>query len=100
MKQAKEEASLVIDQYKTQKESEFASSSSTLTSTSQSSAELELMTKKEMEVMAGQFEKNQSKALQLLLAKCCEVSTEVPAARIRSAQKAQAVAAAKAAKAR
>ena len=41
-----------------------------------------------MHLQKQQFEQNSSKALQVLLAKCCEVDLEVPAARIRSAQKA------------
>ncbi len=37
--------------------------------------------------MQGQFSKNAQTAVDVLLSKCCEVSLEVPAARIRSTQK-------------
>jgi len=37
--------------------------------------------------MQGQFNQNAQKAVDVLLSKCCEVSLEVPSARIRSTQK-------------
>lgn len=37
--------------------------------------------------MQGQFQRNQQKAIDVLLSKCCEVSLEVPSARVRSTQK-------------
>lgn len=37
--------------------------------------------------MQGQFTKNAQKAVDVLLSKCCEVSLEVPPARVRSTQK-------------
>lgn len=37
--------------------------------------------------MQGQFTKNAQKAVDVLLSKCCEVSLEVPTARVRATQK-------------
>jgi len=37
--------------------------------------------------MQKQFQKNGQRAVDVLLSKCCEVSLEVPSARIRSTQK-------------
>ena len=87
MKEAKDEAATVIKLYQSQKEAEFAAANLDISSSNGNDAELARETQKDMEKMKGQFEKNQSKALQLLLAKTCEVSLDVPAARIRSAQK-------------
>ena len=41
--------------------------------------------------MQGQFQKNAQKAVDILLSKCCEVSLEVPTARVRATQKAAGV---------
>jgi len=37
--------------------------------------------------MEGQYNSNMQKAIDVLLSKCCEVSLEVPSARVRSTQK-------------
>lgn len=37
--------------------------------------------------MQGQFNSNVQQAIDVLLSKCCEVSLEVPTARVRSTQK-------------
>ena len=51
------------------------------------SAKLQAETNEEIQEMQGQFHRNAQKAVDVLLSKCCEVSLEVPAARIRSTQK-------------
>lgn len=54
---------------------------------SSASAKLQAETKAEVQDMQGQFHQNAQKAVDVLLSKCCEVSLEVPSARIRSTQK-------------
>jgi len=51
------------------------------------SAKLQAETTKDIQAMQGRFTKNAQKAVDVLLSKCCEVSLEVPSARIRSTQK-------------
>ena len=51
------------------------------------SAKLQAKTNREIQVMQSQFQRNAQKAIDLLLSKCCEVSLEVPSARVRSTQK-------------
>ena len=51
------------------------------------SAKLQAQTNQEISAMQGQFSQNQQKAIDVLLSKCCEVSLEVPTARVRSTQK-------------
>ena len=51
------------------------------------SAKLQAETNKNVQAMQGQFTKNAQKAVDVLLSKCCEVSLEVPTARIRATQK-------------
>ena len=51
------------------------------------SAKLQAETNAEVQDMQGQFHQNAQKAVDVLLSKCCEVSLEVPSARIRSTQK-------------
>jgi len=51
------------------------------------SAKLQATTNQEISVQQGQFQRNQQKAIDVLLSKCCEVSLEVPTARVRSTQK-------------
>ena len=51
------------------------------------SSKLQAETNKDIQGMQGQFTKNAQKAVDVLLSKCCEVSLEVPTARIRSTQK-------------
>lgn len=79
----------VISQFRSEKEVEFNTALLSVGgSDSQSSSALKQDTEREMHLQKSQFEQNSGKALQVLLAKCCEVDLEVPAARIRSAQKA------------
>ncbi len=51
------------------------------------SSKLQADTNKEIQDMQAQFQKNAQKAVDILLSKCCEVSLEVPTARIRATQK-------------
>jgi len=51
------------------------------------SAKLQAATNRDVQIMQGQFNGNMSKAIDILLSKCCEVSLEVPTARVRSTQK-------------
>jgi len=55
---------------------------------SDASAKLQAETNEDIQNMQGQFHQNAQKAVDVLLSKCCEVSLEVPSARIRSTQKA------------
>ena len=90
LKQAKDEAKIVIDQYRAEKELEFNSSALSLGGDDAASAKaLQEETQAEMNKMKTQFTNNSNKALQVLLSKCVEIDLDVPAARIRSAQKAQ-----------
>ena len=52
-----------------------------------SSDKLQAETNKEIQQMQGQFQSNAQKAVDVLLSKCCEVSLEVPTARVRVTQK-------------
>ena len=51
------------------------------------SAKLQAETNNEVSAMQGQFQRNAQKAIDVLLSKCCEVTLEVPTARVRSTQK-------------
>ena len=51
------------------------------------SAKLQASTNRDIQLMQGQFSGNMQKAIDVLLSKCCEVSLEVPSARVRSTQK-------------
>jgi hypothetical protein len=88
MKQAKVEAQVLIDAFRAEKQEEFnnmvLSKGGTMGNTS---AKLQAETNQEIQEMQGLFQKNAQKAVDLLLGKCCEVSLEVPAARVRSTQK-------------
>ncbi len=53
----------------------------------ESSAKLRADTAADILSMQGQFSKNAQAAVDVLLSKCCEVSLDVPTARIRSTQK-------------
>ena|ERR1719506_2663379 len=91
LKQAKEEADTVIASFRAEKEVEFNTALLSVSgSDTQSSSALKTQTEAEMTKMKADFDANAGKALQVLLAKCCEVDLDVPAARIRSAQKAAA----------
>lgn len=88
MKQAKADAQELIDAYRTEKQQEFNASVLASGGTGGSaSAQLQADTEKEISVMTGQFERNKQKCIDVLLSKCCEVSLEVPTARVRSTQK-------------
>uniref|UniRef100_A0A7S1VIJ7 V-type proton ATPase subunit G n=1 Tax=Grammatophora oceanica TaxID=210454 RepID=A0A7S1VIJ7_9STRA len=88
MKQAKTEAQELIDAYRAEKQSEFNNMVlSKGGSEGASSQKLQQETSSEINSMQGNFQKNAQKAVDVLLSKCCEVSLEVPTARIRSTQK-------------
>lgn len=88
MKQAKADAQELIDAYRAEKQQEFNTSVLAAGGTGGSaSAQLQAETEKEISNMTGQFERNKQKCIDVLLSKCCEVSLEVPTARVRSTQK-------------
>jgi len=92
LKQAKSEAQASIDAYRAQKQSEFDAATLTMSgATSGSGEELRRETQREVKVMEAQFSEQSSEAMKVLLAKCCDVNLDVPAARVRSAQKAAGV---------
>ena len=89
MKQAKKDAKQLIDAYRSEKQEEFNNMAlSKGGSEGNASAKLQADTQKEIAEMQAQFKKNANKAVDVLLSKCCEVSLEVPTARVRSTQKA------------
>ena len=51
------------------------------------SAKLQAETNNEVQIMQAQFQRNAQKAIDFLLSKCCEVSFDVPTARVRATQK-------------
>ena len=88
MKQAKVEAQGLINAYRSEKQEEFNNMVlSKGGSQGSASAQLQADTNKEIQEMQGLFQKNAQKAVDVLLSKCCEVSLEVPTARIRATQK-------------
>ena len=88
MKQAKADAQELIDAYHAEKQEEFNNMVlSKGGSVGNASAKLQADTNKEITDMEGQFRKNAQKAVDVLLSKCCEVSLEVPTARVRATQK-------------
>jgi len=88
MKQAKVEAQELIDAYRAEKQEEFNNMGlSKGGSEGSASAKLQAETKADISAMQGQFQSNAQKAVDVLLSKCCEVSLEVPTARVRSTQK-------------
>ena len=89
MKQAKVEAQVLIDGYRAEKQEEFNNMVLSKGGTEgNASAKLQAETTKEIKDMEASFSKNSAQAVDLLLSKCCEVSLEVPTARVRSTQKA------------
>mmetsp|Transcript_41964 Transcript_41964/g.100825 ORF Transcript_41964/g.100825 Transcript_41964/m.100825 type:complete len:130 (-) Transcript_41964:5125-5514(-) len=89
MKQAKQDAKQLIDSYRSEKQEEFNNMAlSKGGSEGNASAKLQADTQKDVSEMQAQFKKNANKAVDVLLSKCCEVSLEVPTARVRSTQKA------------
>lgn len=88
MKQAKVESQSLIDAYRAEKQEEFNNMVlSAGGNEGSASAKLQAETNSEVQLMQGQFQMNAQKAVDVLLSKCCEVSLEVPTARIRSTQK-------------
>jgi ATP synthase subunit G len=88
MKQAKADAQDLIDAYRAEKQEEFNNMVlSKGGSEGSASAKLQAETNKEVAAMQALFQKNAQKAVDVLLSKCCEVSLEVPTARVRSTQK-------------
>ena len=92
MKQAKIEAQGLISGYRAEKQEEFNNMAlSKGGSEGNASAKLQADTNKEIQELQVQFQKNAQKAVDILLSKCCEVSLEVPTARVRATQKAAGV---------
>jgi len=88
MKQAKTDAQELIDAYRGEKQEEFNNRVLAAGGSGGSaSAKLQAETNNEIQIMQGQFQRNAQKAVDVLLSKCCEVSLEVPSARVRSTQK-------------
>eukprot|EP00557_Chaetoceros_sp_GSL56_P001847 CAMPEP_0176489952 /NCGR_PEP_ID=MMETSP0200_2-20121128/7591_1 /TAXON_ID=947934 /ORGANISM="Chaetoceros sp., Strain GSL56" /LENGTH=122 /DNA_ID=CAMNT_0017887185 /DNA_START=147 /DNA_END=515 /DNA_ORIENTATION=+ len=88
MKQAKADAQELINSYRSEKQEEFNNTVLAAGGSGGSaSAKLQAETNETISVMRGQFQRNQQKAIDVLLSKCCEVSLEVPTARVRSTQK-------------
>lgn len=92
MKQAKVEAQGLINAYRSEQQEKFNNMVlSKGGSEGNASAQLQADTNKEVLEMQAQFQKNAQKAVDILLSKCCEVSLEVPTARVRATQKAAGV---------
>jgi len=92
MKQAKVEAQKLIDAYRAEKQEEFNNMVlSKGGSEGSASQKLQSDTNKEIKELQGLFQKNAQKAVDVLLSKCCEVSLEVPTARVRATRKAAGV---------
>jgi len=88
MKQAQTDADELIAAYRLEQQDAFDRAARTSGgSDGASSAKLQAETNKDIQGMQGLFTKNAQKAVDVLLSKCCEVSLEVPTARIRSTQK-------------
>jgi hypothetical protein len=88
MKQAKVEAQELMETYRAEKQEEFNNILlSKGGSEGSASAKLQADTNKEIQDMQALFKKSAQKAADVLLGKCCEVSLEVPTARVRSTQK-------------
>ena len=88
MKQAKAEAQTLIDAYRSEQLESFNNLVlSKGGSEGDASAQLQAQTNQEIQAMQALFQKNAQKAVDVLLSKCCEVSLEVPTARVRATQK-------------
>ena len=88
MKQAKNDAQELIDAYRAERQEEFNNMVLSAGGSGGSySAKLQAETNNEVSAMQGQFQRNAQKAIDVLLSKCCEVTLEVPTARVRSTQK-------------
>jgi len=88
LKQAKNDAQELIDAYRAERQEEFNNMVLSAGGSGGSySAKLQAETNNEVSAMQGQFQRNAQKAIDVLLSKCCEVTLEVPTARVRSTQK-------------
>mmetsp|Transcript_29721 Transcript_29721/g.70635 ORF Transcript_29721/g.70635 Transcript_29721/m.70635 type:complete len:92 (+) Transcript_29721:421-696(+) len=87
MKQAQVDADELIAAYRKEQEDAFLKSSSSNSGSNDVSAKVQAETNQEIQDMQGLFTKNAQKAVDVLLSKCCEVSLEVPTARVRATQK-------------
>jgi len=88
MKQAKADSAELIAAYKAEKQEEFNNMVlSKGGSEGDASAKLQTETNKEVAALEANFQKNAQKAVDVLLSKCCEVSLEVPTARVRATRK-------------
>jgi hypothetical protein len=88
MKQAKVEAQELISGYRAEKQEEFNNMAlSKGGSEGSASAKLQTETNADISKMQNMFQGNAQKAVDVLLSKCCEVSLEVPTARVRATQK-------------
>mmetsp|Transcript_14131 Transcript_14131/g.32890 ORF Transcript_14131/g.32890 Transcript_14131/m.32890 type:complete len:126 (+) Transcript_14131:131-508(+) len=88
MKQAKADGTEIIAAYKAEKQEEFNNMVlSKGGSEGNASAKLQTETNKEVATLQSSFQKNAQKAVDVLLSKCCEVSLEVPTARVRATRK-------------
>merc|ERR1712226_261656 len=85
LKQAESDALNIIASYRKGKDEEFKKSYKNEGS-SQQTQNLNKRTQIEVENMKSQFDKNKQKAINILLSKACEVSLEVPSARVRYTQ--------------
>eukprot|EP01082_Thalassiosira_pseudonana_P006256 g6129.t1 g6129 contig20:867687-868511(-) len=88
MKQAQVDADELIAAYRLEQQEAFDKKAATDGGEgSSTSAKLQAETNKDIQDMQAQFQSNAQKAVDVLLSKCCEVSLEVPSARVRSTQK-------------
>merc|ERR1711935_1118178 len=88
MKQAGADAGELIEGYRAEKQQEFNNKVLAAGGSGGSaSAKLQAKTNRETQAMQTLFQRNSQKAVDVLLSKCCEVSLEVPTARVRATQK-------------
>jgi len=88
MKQAKADSADLVAAYNSEKQEEFNNMVlSKGGSEGSASAKLQSETNKEVTELQSLFQKNAQKAVDVLLSKCCEVSLEVPTARVRATRK-------------
>uniref|UniRef100_A0A7S2W894 V-type proton ATPase subunit G n=1 Tax=Eucampia antarctica TaxID=49252 RepID=A0A7S2W894_9STRA len=91
MKQAKADAQELVDSYRAEKQGLFNNQVLAAGGSGGSaSAKLQTETNNEIQAMQALFQRNAQKAVDVLLSKCCEVSLEVPSARVQSTLKAAA----------
>mmetsp|Transcript_2957 Transcript_2957/g.6394 ORF Transcript_2957/g.6394 Transcript_2957/m.6394 type:complete len:124 (+) Transcript_2957:209-580(+) len=88
MKQAKVDADELIKTYRMEQQDAFdKKAAADGGSGGNASAKLQAETQQDIQAMQAMFHKNAQKAVDVLLSKCCEVSLEVPTARVRATQK-------------